>query len=130
MGRTVKAEGGSKRSRTDEKSRTPSIEQLLEGRLASHYRLRLYVAGNNFNSFQAVQNVEKLCREHLQGRADLEIVDLYQQPRLAVEDRIVAAPCLLKLYPGPPRRFIGDLSDLQGVVHGLSIRISPPASST
>jgi circadian clock protein KaiB len=103
--------------------RKPAIERLLEGRLAPRYRLRLYVAGNNLNSFRAIENLEKFCREHLQGRAELEIVDLYQQPALASRDRIVAAPCLVKLYPDPQRRFVGDLSDWKRVIHGLSIRL-------
>lgn len=106
----------------------PPIEELLEGRLARRYRLRLYVAGNNLNSFHAIENTEKLCREYLQGRAELEIIDLYQQPALASQDRIVAAPCLIKLHPAPPRRFIGDLSDWKRVLQGLSIRIPLPVS--
>jgi circadian clock protein KaiB len=99
---------------------------LLQGKLAPRYRLRLYVAGNNLNSFKAIENAERLCREHLQGRGELEIVDLYQQPALARWDRIVAAPCLVKLHPGPSRRFIGDLSDTRRVLQGLSLRISNP----
>jgi len=91
--------------------------------MAARYRLRLYVAGNNPNSFRAIENFEKLCREHLQGRAELEIVDLYQQPALARRDRIVAAPCLVKLYPDPQRRFVGDLSDWKRVFRGLSIQL-------
>lgn len=106
----------------------PPIEKLLEGRPARRYRFRLYVAGNNLNSFHAIENTEKLCREYLQGRAELEIVDLYQQPALASQDRIVAAPCLVKLHPDPQRRFIGDLSDWKRVLQGLSIRIPLPVS--
>ena len=102
------------------------IERLLEGNLAARYRLRLYVAGNNLNSFHAIENAERICRECLQGRAQLEIVDLYQQPALARSDRIVAAPCLVKIYPGPPRRFIGDLSNWQRVLQGLSLRLPNP----
>ncbi len=110
-------------TRSPRASRTPaSFEELIDGRIASRYRLRLYVAGNNLNSFHAIENTEKLCREFLQGRAELEIVDLYQQPALASRDRIVAAPCLVKLYPEPPRTFIGDLSDWKSVFRGLSIR--------
>ena len=103
--------------------RKPEIERLLEGKLVARYRLRLYVAGNNLNSFHAIENAERICRDFLQGRADLEIVDLYQQPALARTDRIVAAPCLVKLHPGPPRRFIGDLSNWQRVIRGLSLTL-------
>ncbi len=115
------AKGAKVRSRRT--GRELPIEELLEGRLAPLYRLRLYIAGNNPNSFRAIKNIEKICREQLQGRAELEIVDLYQQPALANRDRIVAAPCLVKLHPDPQRRFIGDLSDWKRVVQGLSIRL-------
>lgn len=110
-------------ARSHRRSGPLSPQERLEGKLESRYRLRLYIAGNNLNSFHAIENTEKLCREYLQGRADLEIVDLYQQPALASRDRIVAAPCLIKLYPDPPRRFIGDLSDWKRVLQGLSLRI-------
>jgi circadian clock protein KaiB len=114
------------RAQSNRPAREPSIEKLLEGQLARRYRLRLYVAGNNLNSFHAIENAERICRECLQGRAELEIVDLYQQPALAREDRIIAAPCLVKIYPGPPRRFIGDLSNWQRVLKGLSLRLPNP----
>ena len=117
------------RTRRKKNGHGPCIEEMLEGKLARRYRFRLYVAGNNLNSFHAIENLEKLCRELLQGRAELEIVDLYQQPALARRDRIVAAPCLVKLYPNPPRRFVGDLSDWKRVVQGLSLRLPPQGSS-
>jgi circadian clock protein KaiB len=116
------------RTRVKRVSRTAPIEELLEGKVAPRYRLRLYVAGNNLNSFHAIENVEKLCRGPLRGRAQLEIIDLYQQPGLACRDRIVAAPCLMKLYPDPPRRLIGDLSDWKRVLKGLSLNIPLPVS--
>ena len=64
--------------------------------------------------------------EHLAGRFDLEVVDIYQQPELAEENQVVAAPTLLKLLPPPLRRIIGDLSDEGRVLRALELTPAPP----
>jgi len=68
-----------------------------------------------------VRNVTRLCERHLRGHYDLEVVDLYQQPELAAEHQLVAAPTLIKMLPLPPRRMIGDMSDSGRVLAGLGI---------
>lgn len=98
------------------------FDRLL--RTARHYRLRLYVAGTNLNSFRAIQSVRQLCEEVLPGRVTLEVVDLYQQPKLAKRDHIIAVPALIKISPQPRRMLIGDLSDRERVLLGLGIVIS------
>lgn len=95
------------------------FDRLL--RPASHYNLRLYVAGTNLNSFRAIQGVRQLCDEVLPGRVTLEVVDLYQQPTLAKRDHIIAVPALIKISPLPRRVLIGDLSDRERVLLGLGI---------
>lgn len=100
------------------------LRRLLSGVPASGYRLRLYVAGNNLNSFLAIKNLRQLCTEFLSGRADLEVVDLYQQPQLARRDRVVAAPALIKLAPAPRRIFIGDMTDTRRILSGLGITVT------
>ena len=95
------------------------FERLL--RPARHYRLRLYIAGTNPNSFRAIQNVQLLCGQILPGRVALEVVDLYQQPMLAKRDHIIAVPALIKILPRPRRMFIGDLSDRERLLRGLGI---------
>ena len=92
-------------------------------RPASRYRLRLYVAGTNQNSYRAIQFLRQLCDEFLPGRVALEVVDLYQQPRLAKSDHIIAVPALMKLSPPPRRMFIGDMSDRERLLLGLGILI-------
>jgi circadian clock protein KaiB len=86
------------------------------------YKLRLFVTGHTQKSTRAVSNVTKLCEQHLSGRYDLEVVDLYQQPELAAEHQLVAAPTLIKMLPLPPRRLVGDMSDWGRVLYGLGIR--------
>ncbi len=86
------------------------------------YLLRLYVAGQTPKCLSAIANIKKICEENLQGRYELEVIDLYEQPQLAQGDQIVALPTLIKKIPQPLRRIIGDLSDTERVLVGLDIR--------
>ncbi len=73
--------------------------------------LKLYVSGMTPRSRRAIDNLQKLCEEHLAGRYNLEIIDIYQQPELAKGEQIIAAPTLVKKLPLPLRRVIGDMAD-------------------
>jgi circadian clock protein KaiB len=86
------------------------------------YLLRLYVTGTTGKSVRAIQNVRRICEEHLRGLYDLEVVDIYKNLPLARGDQIIAAPTLIKRLPEPLRRLIGDMSDEQRVLVGLDIR--------
>jgi circadian clock protein KaiB len=88
------------------------------------YRLRLYVAGTNLNSFHAIECLRLLCDELLPSKVQLEVIDLYQQPELAKRDDIIAAPALIKISPLPRRMFIGDLSDRKRLLMGLGIYLT------
>lgn len=92
------------------------------------YILRLYVAGTTPRSVRAIANVRRICEEHLTGRYELDVIDLYQQPHLARDDQIIAVPTLIKKLPPPLRRIIGDLSMTERVLVGLEVRASscPP----
>jgi circadian clock protein KaiB len=83
--------------------------------------LALYVNGASTGSIHAIETVRRVCDEELQGHVDLEVIDVRQQPALAARDQIVAAPTLLRRFPGPPRRIVGDLSDSSLVQLGLDI---------
>jgi circadian clock protein KaiB len=98
------------------------FEKLLKASAAiRHYSLRLYVTGTTARSTQAVANIRTLCEEYLQGRYDLEVVDIYQQPGEARDQQIIAAPTLVKTLPMPPKRLIGDLSNRDRVLVGLEL---------
>ena len=86
------------------------------------YLLRLYVTGTTGKSVRAIQNVRRICEEHLKGLYDLEVVDIYKNLPLARGDQIIAAPTLIKRLPAPLRRLIGDMSDEQRVLVGLDVR--------
>jgi len=103
----------------------PTIAERLER--ARHarperYLLKLYVSGMTPRSTRAVESVRAICDEHFANRYDLEVVDIYQQPQLARDDQIIAAPTLVKCRPLPMRRVIGDLSSIDRVLLGLDLR--------
>ena len=85
------------------------------------WALTLYVNGASPNSIHAIEAVRHLCDEELGGQADLEIIDVQQQPALVVRDHVLAAPTLVKRLPGPLRRIVGDLSDSARLRIGLDL---------
>jgi circadian clock protein KaiB len=87
-----------------------------------HYVLRLYVTGSTPRSTLAIRNLKAICEEHLHGRYELQVVDVYQRPALAKDEQIVATPTLIKVLPAPLRRLIGDLSNEERVLLGLDLR--------
>jgi circadian clock protein KaiB len=99
-----------------------AFEHAAADRSSQHYVLRLYVTGNTPKSIRAINNLKAICEEFLDGRFELEVIDLYQQPHLAKGSHIVAAPTLVKHLPEPVRRIIGDLSDRQKVLVGLGLQ--------
>jgi circadian clock protein KaiB len=86
------------------------------------YELRLYVSGSTPRSAKAVENITRICEQFLKGRYALEIVDVYQQPELARDKQLVAAPTLVKSLPRPERRIVGDMSNEERVLIGLDLR--------
>jgi circadian clock protein KaiB len=86
------------------------------------YVLRLYVTGMTPKSTQAIANVEKLCKEHLAGRYELKVIDIYQQPKLVQGEQIIATPTLIKKLPLPLRKLIGDMSDTERFLVGIDLK--------
>ncbi|MEO8451365.1 MAG: circadian clock KaiB family protein [Gemmatimonadota bacterium] len=83
--------------------------------------LRLYVAGQTPRSLAALRNLRRICEEYLEGRYLIEIVDLMEHPELAKSDQIVAIPTLVRSLPVPIRRIVGDLSNTEKALVGLSL---------
>lgn len=100
---------------------TAEYEAALEQRKTEHYVLRLYVAGNNLRSQQAVDNVKKICEEFLKGRYELEIIDIYKDHSKNPVDLVLAAPTLVKKLPLPLRKVIGDMTRKEKVLVGLDL---------
>jgi circadian clock protein KaiB len=104
------------------KTTSAAMQRAAHELRRSPYVLRLYVAGMTPRSTRAIENIRKICREHLEGRYDLQVIDIYQQPTLAGGEQIIAAPTLVKKLPVPLRRFIGDMSQTERILVGLDVR--------
>ena len=102
--------------------RPGATRTAARGRKHATHVLRLYVTGTTGKSVRAIQNVRRICEEHLRGLYDLEVVDIYKNLPLARGDQVIATPTLIKRLPAPLRRLIGDMSDDQRVLAGLGIR--------
>ena len=100
----------------------PKAKPAPRNAATSHYVLRLYVAGKSPKSVNAIANIKKICEENLQGKYELEVIDLYQQPQLAQGEQIIALPTLIKKLPPPLRRIIGDMSNTERVLVGLDLK--------
>jgi circadian clock protein KaiB len=86
------------------------------------FKFRLYVAGHAQNSAQAVANLNALCRAHLPDRCDIEVVDVFRDPKRALADGIFMTPTLIKLAPSPsPQRIVGTLSQTQPLLRALGL---------
>ncbi len=89
------------------------------------YRLRLYVAGEAPNSALAIANLSAMCETYLADRHEIEIVDVFRQPKLALADRILITPALVKLAPPPVRSIVGTLTDMTIVFQALGLEATP-----
>lgn len=92
---------------------------------APHYHLRLFVTGTTPRSARAIRNIRAICEDHLSGRYDLEVIDIYQFPEHARTEQIIVTPTLVKRVPLPIRKLIGDLSDTVRVLAALDIVLHP-----
>jgi circadian clock protein KaiB len=99
--------------------------EALRGESSRHYSLRLFVTGATPRSARAIRNIRAICEDHLAGRYDLEVIDIYQCPERIQAEQIVVSPTLVKEQPFPPCRMIGDLSDTDQVLLALNITRRP-----
>ncbi len=103
---------------------TKKRRAMLKGQL---YVLRLYTSGSTPRSARAIRNLKRICESRLEGRYQLDVIDIYQQPGRAQRDQIIATPTLIKEEPSPRRVLVGDFSRDDRVLAGLSL---PPLSAT
>ena len=100
---------------------TKAFEKALATRPTGKYVLRLYVAGATARSRQALLRVRQLCEAELNADYDLQVIDIYQQPILARDGQILATPTLVREFPRPVRRFIGNLANITRLFVGLDV---------
>jgi circadian clock protein KaiB len=101
-------------------AKTPAPSEDQPG--VAEWQLRLYVAGQTAKSIAAFENLKRVCETHLAGRYTIEVVDLLVNPRLAAGDQILAVPTLVRKFPEPIRKIIGDLSNEERVLVGLDVQ--------
>jgi circadian clock protein KaiB len=111
-----------KEKKTKAEGSTKMIDLAMAESGKDKYILRLYITGTTSRSVLAITNLKKICEEYLEGRYELEVIDLYRMPSLAKDEQIIAAPTLIKKLPLPFRRIIGDMSDVEKVLMGLDLR--------
>jgi circadian clock protein KaiB len=108
------------------KKKTPDslkkFEKAIEGSTKEKFLLRLFVSGATGKSSKAIENMRNFCEEHLKGRYELEVIDIYQHPELLENEQVIAAPTLIKKLPPPLRKFIGDMSDKEKILVGLNLK--------
>jgi len=95
----------------------PQLEIIATGKLM----LQLYITGMSQNSVRAIQNITRFCDLYLKDQFELEVIDIYKNPSVAEEQKIVFSPSLIKQLPLPKKILIGDLSDTKKVLNGLGI---------
>jgi circadian clock protein KaiB len=118
-----------KKSAKATEARPRSLQQIADEAGPARdevWDLRLYIAGQTPRSIAAFANLKKICEEHLQGRYNIEVVDLVKHPQLAAGDQILAIPTLVRKLPQPLRKIVGDLRDTERALVGLQLR---PTSS-
>jgi circadian clock protein KaiB len=102
--------------------RTARPPSGMEPSPSDTWNLRLYVAGQTPRAIAALDNLKKICEEHLAGQYTIEVIDLLKNPQLARGDQILAVPTLVRKLPEPVRKIIGDLSNEERVLVGLDLR--------
>lgn len=106
---------------TDDGSAPDRLEAAVVRAADDGHRLVLFVNGASPQSSEAVANLRALCDEHLGGRWELTVVDVHQQPDLAIGQAVIALPALIREEPLSVRMVVGDLSDPQRVLRGLGL---------
>jgi circadian clock protein KaiB len=103
---------------------TAAFEKAITDGAHVNYVLHLYVTGMRPCSQRAIDNIRRLCEEHLSGRYKLKVIDVYQQPELAKGAQIIAAPTLVRELPPPLRKIVGDMSDEGRVLIALGVEVA------
>ena len=105
---------------------TAEFEKAAAMNDPAKYVLRLYITGMTPKSARAIANVQELCEKYLEGAYELKVIDIYQQPKLAAGEQIIATPTLIKQLPLPFRKLIGDMSNTEKFLIGIDLKTKKP----
>ncbi len=95
-------------------------KQAKEG--GKSWELRLYVAGDNISGKIALTQIKKICVAYLFRDCNIKVIDVRKNPKVAVEEHIVALPMLVRASPGPKKILVGDLTNEDKVLRCLEIK--------
>ena len=107
-----------------------ALRSALAAENSQPYVLVLFVAGPTPNSTRAIRNTQEMCEQYLANRHSLTIVDLYQQPQLASEEQVIAAPTLIRKLPLPVKRLVGDMQSTTRILLPADLAASRPKGSS
>lgn len=88
---------------------------------AQGYVLRLFVAGNNTTTTKILESLHQLLEQSLQQPYTLKVIDILKHPELAEANQVAATPTLVKAWPRPVKRIVGNLEDIQKVAQALAL---------
>jgi circadian clock protein KaiB len=95
---------------------------MRPSRKTKELMLKLYISGSSPNSVRAITNLRQICDTYLPSKYILEIIDVHQDTAVAIKEQLVALPLLIKEFPLPIRKLIGDMSDTKKVLSGLGLK--------
>lgn len=85
------------------------------------YFLKLYVSGKTPRSLRLIESLIKMLDERFSGLYEMAVLDVLEQPQVAIDQAVLATPLLVKERPPPMRRIVGDVSDWDRVLTGLGM---------
>ncbi len=83
--------------------------------------LRLFVSGNSGNTERILQILHQILEESLHQPYTLKVIDIFKHPEQAEANQISATPTLLRVWPQPVRRIVGDLNNVERFLQILGI---------
>jgi circadian clock protein KaiB len=98
-----------------------STKHARKDKIKPEWKLRLYVADQNAKSIAALANLKRICEGRLAGRYEIEVIDLLENPGLANDDQVLAVPTLVRKFPEPVKKIIGDLSQTESILLSLDL---------
>jgi circadian clock protein KaiB len=84
------------------------------------YVLRLFVSGHSVTTERTLQRLYNLLEQLLNQPYTLKVIDVSQQPEQAELDQVTATPTLVRVWPLPVRRIVGNLDHVDQLLGVLS----------
>ncbi len=100
-------------------SPAPESDSLGLFQQAQGYVLRLFVSGHSASTERTLQTLHQLLEQSLGHPYTLKVIDVFKHPDQAEADQISATPTLIKVWPRPVRRIVGELDNAEKILRLL-----------